>query len=267
MTWKGMVGIGLFTALVAWLENEVFHATFRNTTSIHSLVGFVLSLLLILRTNTAYDRWWEGRKLWGSMLTSTRNFSTKINGLVHDPEVKQRMKILLKNFFIAAKEHLRSGVELNSLQFLNHEDRNSYETSLHIPNLIIQKLYHELFELRNNGLLSDLQINMLEQDLSVLFANLGGCERIKRTPMPYSYSLYLKKIIFLYIFTMPIGFVREFGYWAVPIVSLIFYIFTSIEILAEEIEDPFGLEANDLPTDEITNTMIKNIDEIFNFRK
>jgi len=263
MTWKGIAGVGIFTALVAWLENDVFHATFRNTTAIHSLVGFVLSLLLILRTNTAYDRWWEGRKLWGGMLTSARNFANKVQGLISDQDVKLRIKILLQNFFLASKEHLRSGVKLDLLQYESKEDRATYEGSLHIPNRIVQKIYNELFLLRKKDQLTDVQVHMLEQDLATLTNHIGGCERIKKTPMPYSYNIYLKKIIFLYIFTMPIGFVREFGFWAVPIVSLIFYVFTSIEILAEEIEDPFGLEANDLPTDDITKTMISNLDEIF----
>jgi putative membrane protein len=92
---------------------------------------------------------------------------------------------------------------------------------------------------------------------------LGGCERIKKTPIPFSYSLFLKKIIFIYIFTMPIGFVREFGYWASPIVAMIFYVFAGIELLAEEIEDPFGTDANDLPTDAIFQTIKQNLSQIF----
>ncbi|MBK9272390.1 MAG: hypothetical protein IPM48_12425 [Saprospiraceae bacterium] len=261
MTWRGMMAVGIYTALVAYIENEIFHATFKNTTAIHSLVGFVLSLLLVLRTNTAYDRWWEGRKLWGGMLTSTRNFAFKLNSLPIDEETKASIKNLLVNFFIASKEHLRNGVKIEILIPVNEPSLQKLESSSHVPNLIVKTIYHIILNLKNN--ISDEKIKMLDQELGNLTHHLGACERIKRTPMPYSYNLYLKKILFIYIFTMPIGFVREFGYWAVPIVALLFYVFTSIEILAEEIEDPFGLEPNDLPTDELTENISKNLDEIF----
>jgi len=260
MTWRAMLAVGVYTALVAYIENEIFHATFKNTTAIHSLVGFVLSLLLVLRTNTAYDRWWEGRKLWGGMITSARNFSFKVNTLPIEKQTKTQIKDLIINFFIASKEHLRKGVKLEELTLPNDTISSELEHSLHIPNRIINKIYTNLWNLD----IPFEKLKMIDLELSNLTHYLGACERIKRTPMPYSYNLYLKKILFLYIFTMPIGFVREFGYWAVPIVALIFYVFTSIEILAEEIEDPFGLEPNDLPTDELTENLAKNLNEIFN---
>jgi putative membrane protein len=102
----------------------------------------------------------------------------------------------------------------------------------------------------------------LNAELQSFTDNTGICERIKKTPIPYSYNIYLKKIIFIYVFTMPIGFVREFGYWAMPIVSMMFYIFGSMELLAEEIEDPFGTDSNDLPTDNICETIKANLAEI-----
>jgi putative membrane protein len=91
---------------------------------------------------------------------------------------------------------------------------------------------------------------------------MGGCERIKKTPIPYSYTMYIKKFIFIYIITLPFGFLETFGYYTIPTVILVSFILLSVELIAEEIEDPFGRDVNDLPTDQIVNTIKANVGEI-----
>ena len=93
--------------------------------------------------------------------------------------------------------------------------------------------------------------------------NLGACERISRTPIPPSYNIFIKKMIFLYVFTMPFSFVLEFCYWEIPILTLVFYAFAGIQIIAEEIEDPFGKDNNDLALDTIVKNVKGNLEEIF----
>ncbi|MBK8405415.1 MAG: hypothetical protein IPL25_15475 [Saprospiraceae bacterium] len=262
MMWPGILGVAVYTGIVAFLENEIFHASFKNTTAIHSLVGFVLSLLLVFRTNTAYERWWEGRKLWGSFVNNSRNLALKLNSLELDPDIKHTFKLLLTNYVYAAKESLRGKLHLKNLGFNERYPIEYYESHHHIPSRIMQAIYTEVNHLLKLKILSPEQILFINNELQSFSYNMGACERIKNTPIPYSYSLFLKKVIFLYIFTMPIGFVREFGYWAMPIVALIFYIFASIELLAEEIEDPFGTEPNDLPTDQIYAIIKRDVHDI-----
>ena len=257
----GILGVALFTAFVAFLENDYFHVTFKNTTVIHSLVGFVLSMLLVFRTNSAYDRWWEGRKLWGAMVNNARSLTLKINQIEGDSEVKADIKMLLIDFVYATKEHLRNGVNLKSLNQKTRDLLAEYHDN--IPLGIMNIIHQKVTLLLQNHDDSYMKMVYLNDDLKSFMDILGGCERIKKTPIPFSYSLFLKKVIFIYIFTMPIGFVREFGYWACPIVALIFYVFAGIELLAEEIEDPFGTDANDLPTDTIFNTIKQNLNQIF----
>ena len=91
---------------------------------------------------------------------------------------------------------------------------------------------------------------------------IGGCERIKTTPIPFSFSMFCKKFLFIYTLTLPISLTMQFGYWTVPIVMLVFYFLVSIELISEEIEDPFGEDINDLPLDEICFKIKKNIEEI-----
>jgi putative membrane protein len=262
MMLPGIIGVAVFTGIVAYVENEVFHATFKNTTAIHGLVGFVLSLLLVFRTNTAYERWWEGRKAWGSFVNNSRNLALKLSVLSLSQDQKKMFADLISNYIYATKEHLRGHTPSEDLVFNDTYDINYYLGVQHLPNRVMKAIYQEINILYSQKIITGEQLLFLNEELRSFTDNVGICERIKRTPIPYSYSLYLKKIIFIYVFTMPIGFVREFGYWAMPIVALVFYVFGSIELLAEEIEDPFGTDANDLPTDQIFETIRANMDEI-----
>jgi len=260
----GMIAVACYTAIIAWLENEVFHVTFRNTTVVHTLIGFVLSMLLIFRTNTAYERWWEGRKLWGSFVNNSRNLALKLNAFLPEASTEQRamFRALIHNFIHASKDHLRKGVDVKKLTVEGGYDAAYFAKGGHVPNQVLKALFVEINRLYTSGEISGEQLIVLNAELQSFADNLGACERIKKTPIPYAYSLFLKKVIFLYVFTMPIGFVLDYSYWAVPVVTLIFYAFASIEVIAEEIEDPFGTEANDLPTDSISETIRANLHDI-----
>ena len=98
--------------------------------------------------------------------------------------------------------------------------------------------------------------------MNALLDSLGACERILNTPIPFSYSLFLKKFVFIYVTTMPLAFVTTFGYYSALIATFVFYVLVSMEVLAEEIEDPFGTDANDLPTDQLCVMIRKNVEQV-----
>ena len=252
-----------FTLGVAFLENSILHASFRNSTAVHSLVGFALSLLLVFRTNSAYERWWEGRKLWGSFVNNSRNLALKLSTLVHNPDTRETFRVLIGNYVLSARDHLRGKADTALLAESPGHPRSSYAGAGHLPNRIMQALYRETWALADSGVIPRDVLLLLNPELQSFTDNLGACERIRKTPIPFSYNLFLKKLIFVYTLSMPLGFVREFGYWAAPIVALVFYVFSSIELIAEEIEDPFGTDANDLPTDAIVESIHANLAEIF----
>lgn len=257
----GIFGVAVYTGIVSYIENDLIHVEFKNTTAVHSLVGFVLSLLLVFRTNTAYERWWTGRATWGSVVNDTRNLAIRVNSFIQDTEPVIALKQLIISFPFSLKEHLRSNKyrpEITNDSF-NDYFFNSHD---HKPLSILKALSLSVNELYMQKKITDQQMRMLQIDIGNLVNSLGICERIKNTPIPYSYNIFLKKVIFLYVFSMPFGFVVDFGYWAMPIVALVFYVFTSIEVIAEEIEDPFGTDANDLPTDIICENIKKNVEEI-----
>ncbi len=260
-----MLGVMVYTALFSYIENNIFHLVpIKNPLAIHSLVGFVLSLLLVFRTNSAYDRWWEGRKIWGSFTNNSRNLALKLNAfLPKNHESKEIFRTLISNYLQAVKDHLRGFSMLNHLEMTSRYSEDFYTNYKHIPNRIGQAIYLEINELHQNKWLNAEQLIILNTELTSFTDNLGACERIRNTPIPSSYNIFIKKMIFLYVFTMPIGFVLEFKYWAIPIVTLVFYAFAGIEIIAEEIEDPFGVDSNDLALDSMVKNVKGNLVEIF----
>ena len=273
---REMMIVGAYTALVAAIEihflrdlrmtesGEAVEKVLKNTTIMHSILGFVLSLLVVFRTNTAYDRWWEGRKLWGALVNNTRNLSVKINSILPEScrSEKEFFKTMIGNFPTALKEHLREGINLAELEDVEGF-KDGYADREHIPNLMIQSLYRKTKSLYDAGHLSGDELIVVDKELKSFFDIMGACERIKNTPIPFSYSIFLKKFIFFYIITLPIGFVAYFEYWAIPISVFVFYVLVSLEIIAEEIEMPFGLDANDLPTQKLSDMIRRNVDEIF----
>lgn len=236
----------IYSAVIAYLENEYGHFESISTGTMHTLLGFVISLLLVFRTNTAYERWWEGRKIWGALIDAARNLAMKLNAMLPEHEIEKRTEIanLISSYAIALKLHLR--------EHLNDSHLPDY---VHKPNFIATELYKALNNLHQQKVISGEQLLVLNKDFTTFTDMCGAGERIKKTPIPFSYSVFLKKFILLYTITMPFAFAKEFGYAVILAVSLMFYVLASLEILAEEIEDPFGTDDNDLPTDNLAQTI------------
>lgn len=260
MLWKEIIYMILLTLFIAFIEIRFFpEAVFlEKLVSVYQLIGFVISLLLVFRTNTAYDRWWEGRRKWGELVNDTRNFALKINAIFPNASEKDFFARMTANFAFAMKEHLRSGVDLNHLD-LTTEEKNILEVENHVPLAIVSLMFNKLSELKKDGVLSDGEYIILDKNLNGFMDACGACERIKNTPIPFSYSLFLKKFIFIYVVTMPLAFVTIFGYFSAFIATFVFYVLVSMEVLAEEIENPFGYDDNDLPTDQLAENIKKAV--------
>jgi|TARA_R110000737_G_scaffold193486_2_gene214751 putative membrane protein len=261
--WKELIYIGVFTLLIDFVVMHFFpeEAVLDKLISVYSLIGFVISLLLVFRTNTAYDRWWEGRRKWGEMVNDTRNLASKLSVLLTSEEDKDFFKRMIPNFVFASKEHLRKGVDLQTLK-LTVSELDSIRSKNHIPLAISNLMFNRIIQLREKGVLNGDDIFILDKNLNALMDSIGACERIKNTPIPYSYSLFIKKFIFIYVTTLPLAFVTTFGYWSALIATFVFYVLVSMEVLAEEIEDPFGTDDNDLPTDQLCERIEANVVEV-----
>ncbi len=257
-----MIGIGVFTALVVTFEVYVLHWSYANITIIHSILGFVLSMLLVFRTNTAYDRWWEGRKIWGDIVNNSRNLALRITTYLTENEDKEELLRYIYHYNYLLKCHLRKKAFSHVIHELNEKTKEYLLNSKHPPNAMAKLIFAKLNELYIQKKLNDNQLLLLNEELKSFTNNCGACERIKNTPIPYSYNLFLKKIIFLYVFTIPFAFGPDFRYTTIVISIVVLYVFASIELIAEEIEDPFGDDDNDLPLDQICNNIKANLLEL-----
>ncbi|MGV3505088.1 MAG: bestrophin family protein [Adhaeribacter sp.] len=256
-----MVAVAGYAWLIAFVELRFVareQADFlRNVGLMHSVLGFVISLLLVFRTNTAYDRWWEGRKIWGGITNSSRNLAIKVRAMVNEEEDIRFFNQSIPLFAFALRNLLREHEDLQDLDPMLEGKRG-----IHLPNLVAALLYTRVNALHARGSLSTTQFQALEQEIKALTDLGGACERIKNTPIPFTYSVFIKKFIFFYVLTLPFGWAFSMGYYIIPVVVLILYALASLELIAEEIENPFGTDANDLPLDQICHNIRKHVGEL-----
>jgi len=265
-----MVLMGIYSYGIQYLEIEYLHLTSKSKVSnvgmIHSLLGFVLSLLLVFRTNTAYDRWWEGRKLWGKLVNDTRNFAIKINVILGDDRKSaDQIARYLKYFPHFLAKHLSQ----ESTRLALDEDYSEIEKSLknHGPSDLIILLTRKLYQLKKEGKISDTEMLYLDTQTTGFLDVCGGCERIKNTPIPYSYSSFIKKFIILYVLALPVAYVINLGLFMIPLTVFVYYVLMSLELIAEEIEDPFNNDENDIPMETIAQNIEKNVHQIMGLKK
>ncbi|MEZ4807725.1 MAG: bestrophin family ion channel [Flavobacteriales bacterium] len=262
------LAVGIFTAAVGYVEVRYLRLSDNSYVSnlplMHSLLGFAISMLLVFRTNTAYDRWWEGRKLWGQLVNVSRNLAVKVASMlpVEDRTTRSFFMELIGRFPVELRKHLQSERTRMALDSRPHPEIPDFDRSKHVPAQVamlmqqrVQRLYQE------KGITGD-QLIVLNTELVQFLDICGACERIKNTPIPYTYSSFIKKFIAIYVLTLPFGLAFSLGYLATPVVMFIFYVLASLELIAEEIEDPFGTDGNDLPMERLSEMIRKNVEEI-----
>jgi putative membrane protein len=257
-----------YTALIVFIEIEWLQlpetSPLKNFTTFHTLLGFVISMLLVFRTNTAYDRWWEGRKQWGSLVNGSRNFAIKINSMLPEDDSENRtfFRKTIPLFAKVLQKHLQSETTRLALDTEPHPEIPNFDHKRHLPNQIAAAIAARLNLLYKQNILTGEQLILLNTEMQTFLDVCGACERIKNTPIPYSYSSFIKKFIFLYTITLPLGLSFSLHFLLVPIVGFVFYVLASLELIAEEIEDPFGQDSNDLPMAKIADNISKNVEDI-----
>jgi putative membrane protein len=257
-----MLAIGAYAGMVGWLEVEYWQLSeasyIRNINQMHGMLGFVISLLLVFRTNTAYDRWWEGRKLWGNLVNNSKNLAIKLSGMLSE-EDKAFFRKTISDYALILHQHLNN--DDTSKQLFDDLDLE-IDHQKHAPNQVAKMMVNKINTLYVDKKISGDQLIILNSELQSFTEICGACERIKNTPIPYSYSAFIKKFIFFYVMTLPFGYAFSLGYYVAPVVFFIFYVLASLELIAEEIEDPFGGDDNDLPTAKMASNIRKHVAEL-----
>ncbi len=263
-----MLIVGAYAFLCDYIESEVFHVDFKPPSYIFSMLGIVLGLLLVFRTNTAYDRWWEGRKLLSKLGYNMKNLSIKINSYL-SPEDQENRKFfftMMVNHAFSLKDSLRDKIQFEDLINLTPEFIENLKTKYHVPNQFLILINNKISELYRKNVITDVQFLELSKHIDEASEVVSSCERIHTSPIPFSYSIHLKKFLFFFILILPFGFIHDLGYWCILIVMLVFYAMAGLEVIGEEIEDPFGQDENDLPFDSVCKSIKKALAEILNIQ-
>ena len=267
---------GIVTALsvlttLLWERFPAFHYSISPTP--FTLIGLPLGIFLGFRNNAAYDRFWEGRKLWGGLVNVSRTLTRQILTFItsenapNDEAAIEKLHVTLVRYVIgyfhAVRHHLRDHEpwEVLSHDMLSEADMAKLKGSTNIPIAMLQELADRFLEARRKNWIHPLHAPALETTLIALTDLQGGCERIKLTPIPYSYTVLLHRIVAFYCALLPFG-IMDAAKWATPLVVLaVSYCFFGLDAVGDELEQPFGTDVNDLPLHAITRTIERNLRE------
>jgi putative membrane protein len=255
------------------LEDEQFHSDLHPLP--FTLIGFALSIFLGFRNNTAYDRWWEGRKLWGALINTTRSLARQVLTLISEvPEGRTLSSAEKKEihtlqaelvhrviaFTHALRLSLREIDDLSDLKGLLPDDEiESLKTESNRPSAISKGTADRIQRAWARGWVHPLHVGVMEQSLVALTDIQGACERIKNTPIPLTYTTLIHRIVAVYCYGLPFGVVSEVGFLTPIVVLVVAYAFFGLDTIGDEIEQPFGTDDNDLPLDQMSRLIEVNL--------
>ncbi|MBN4073065.1 bestrophin family protein [Crocinitomix catalasitica] len=261
---KFMAVVTIYSVAITIVNVNLLEDYLAIDTVFFSLIGVILSLFMVFRLNSAYDRWWEGRKLWGKLTNDSRTFALNLNAHL-EPTDKKRRRFFVRNianFAMALKWHLRDESSTDELIHINMRYAEDLESVNHMPNKIVSFMYIEVEHMHKEGVISDFDKDRLFGHLQGMIDVLGGCERIKKTPIPFSHSTFIKMFTLIYLIILPFGLVDVFGYLTIPAVMIMGFAMLGVEVISEEIENPFGYDANDLPVSAMADGIREGVYEI-----
>jgi putative membrane protein len=257
--WVIVAAVAAYAGIVAVIELYFLPELIAIGVELHGFLGLILGMLLVFRTNTSYDRWWEGRKSWGQLVNDARNLAIKVQTCVEaDVADKRQVGRWLVDFAYALKGHLRGSIRLNELASF----ADSTDEPAHVPAYISTRIYEQLERWKQHSQLGGFELLFLDQHAASLMAICGACERIQKSPISISYRWFIRQSIGIYLLTLPWGLIGSFGFWSIPAVAMLAYFMIGMEMIAEEIEDPFGMSEDDLLLDDLCHTIELSVNSI-----
>ncbi len=266
--WKGSVlpailpRLGLLLLIsvgVVFVQGRLFEYKIPLNPAAFTLLGVALAIFLGFRNNASYERFWEGRKLWGALLIDTRSLTRQaltMTGLPADsPEVLSFVRLLIA-FTYALKHQLRRTDPSEDFQrLLSPELVHQLAKARFKPILLLREMGTWVQTGKEAGRIDSITQAAIDHNLNQLSNIVGGCERIASTPIPYTYNVLLHRTVYLYCFLLPFGLVDSIGWMTPLMVVFVGYTFMALESIVTEIEEPFGTEPNDLALNAISQTI------------
>lgn len=253
-----VLAMTVYTAIVVSIEStfEVHLPSWGGGSTI--LNALILGVLLGFRNKEAYDRWWEGRKLWGQLVNDSRNLALKVAALPNfSPEGREVMSRLIPGFAIALKHRLRDEQQLQRVPGFEHE----LEQPRHVPLFLAGRVFALIQAERAAGRINDYDFLMLDPHARAFMDVCGACERVKSSPIPLSYRSLLRHGLVLYLISTPWMIAEHLVWWTLPVMAMFTYFMTGIEMTAEDVEQPFGRDEDDLALSAFCETIRLSVTE------
>lgn len=255
------LAVGVYAALPLWKDASSFGHIADIPAELHTILTLVLGCLLVFRTNSAYNRWWDARTQWGDLVSAFRNLGAKLAFMVRIPdnEIDETERILVA-FPYALRDHLREGLEVRDLPGFEEDETSTN----HVPSHLCGRLYNAMYRWKNRGWIDGAELRVIDYDLRQLMAIVGRCEAIRLTRIATSYRVFARQCVLLFLITLPWGISRDFGWWTVPLTALVAYFMLGLEVVAEDVEEPFGEDEDDLDLDLLCASIKMSVTGLFN---
>lgn len=255
-----------FAVLVTWVEMQAHYEAYTLTIAPFTLIGLAISVFLGFRTNVAYDRYWEGRKLWGALVNVSRTFTRQSTTLIdsgspeRDRDLARQLTHGAIAFVYALKNHLRHTEPWDDVKpYLSAEEIARLRGQRNVPLGVSRLLGERLSHAWRQGWIRDIHMPVFEKSLTEMTTIQGGCERIDNTPVPFAYTTLIHRIVGFYCLLLPFGIVNEVRWMTPLVVLMICHAFFGLDEIGDEIEDPFGTEPQHLPLATISRTIEINL--------
>ncbi len=257
--WIWSLFVGAYACLSLLKQHPPFVYIPDIPVGLDAALSLAMALLIAFRINRSYERWWEARTLWGTLVNASRNLAVKTREL-HQPNTQDRQSLrdLLVAFCRGLKDHLRDESDLTKLPGFEQEKA----APGHIPSYVVRRLYGLFARWRRDGQLTDEQLWVLDSEARILLDVCGSCERIKSTPMSISWRFFTRQCIALYLLVLPWGLFDDLGPWTIPVTVVIAYIVIAGEGIAENVGEPFGVHEDQLDLERITEDIDHSVSEI-----
>jgi len=249
--------IGIYSAFVYFFFEEIYTYSNEWLSYFQSIFGVILGLLLVFRSNRAYERWWEARTLWGQLVNASRNLAIKIKILLTPNQLEaKQFADLINNFCAALAVHLRQRSTAEDFKKIVEMSTLPH----HVPACIAENLYRHLCQ--NAKTANGLNLLLLDNELRMFMNICGGCEKIKNTYISLSFRVFVKHVFLIFILILPWSLIQLLGIWSIPATIIISYLIIAIEGIARNLEEPFGLTEDHINLSALTKNIKASVDEI-----
>jgi putative membrane protein len=258
----GLIATGL--CVTAWLVERLFEARIALEVHPFEIAAGVLGLLLVLRTNSGYDRWWEARKLWGGIVNQSRNLV--IGALCYGPDDPAWRETFVR--WAAAFPHVarrslrgeRPGADIAALVGAAGAERIT--AAEHMPSFVAMRLGELLWDACDRLHMDRFAFLQVDRERASLIDHIGACERILKTPLPTVYAIKVRRFIALFLLVLPLALLHQVAdLWLIPVITmLVAYPLLSLDEIGVELQDPFSTGSlSHLPLDDISATIERNL--------